>query len=63
MQVWIPRCTSQYSCRLSQGYFFAKPLSDDAASKYLGESQGAQALVQPIDCEARFGKPVENYFM
>ena len=54
---------SALNCEYSQGYFFAKPLSDDAASKYLAESQGAQALVQPIDCEARFGEPVENYFM
>jgi diguanylate cyclase (GGDEF)-like protein/PAS domain S-box-containing protein len=54
---------SALNCEYSQGYFFAKPLSDDAASKYLGESQGAPTLVQPVNCEARFGEPVENYFM
>ncbi|HZI47006.1 MAG TPA: EAL domain-containing protein, partial [Pyrinomonadaceae bacterium] len=54
---------SALSCEYSQGYFFAKPLSDDAATKYLAESQGAPALVQPIDCEASCGEPVENYFM
>ena len=54
---------SALNCEYSQGYFFAKPLSEDATSKYLGESQGAPTLVQPVNCEARFGEPVENYFM
>lgn len=54
---------SALNCEYSQGYYFAKPLSDYAATKYLAESHGAPALVQPIDREASFGEPVENYFM
>ena len=54
---------SALNCEYSQGYFFAKPLSDDAATKYLAESHGAPALVQPIDREQSYSEPVENYFM
>jgi len=54
---------SALNCEYSQGYFFARPFSDDAATKYLAESQRAPALVQPIDGEASLGEPVENYFM
>ena len=51
------------NCEYNQGYFFATPLSADAATKYLAESPGAPALVQSIDGDASVGEPAENYFM
>ena len=51
------------NCEYSQGYFFAKPLSAEAATKYLAEPTRALAVVQASHREASVGEPVENYFM
>jgi diguanylate cyclase (GGDEF)-like protein/PAS domain S-box-containing protein len=51
------------NCEYSQGYFFAQPLSDDAATKYVAESYGGPALVQPIEREQSFSEPMDDYFM